>query len=219
MKLLLCIHLMCFGVVDAEKSAQTPSIDAWYTQIGAWHHQKDSLFGKSFIYHDADLDGLSSGQATSNVRLNRGFNGLNKFIGRMCLGPAPAMAGLLVKNKKTAYIFLIKKENQGSFLQISRRDKKVSPIFETPFSLPDTFELCLVLKKDSLIVSAEDKKTSIARPKDLSGRLWVGFECLQGAVKVFGAEAASDSGEIRETFEKATLMNLHLEKMFAPKKN
>jgi hypothetical protein len=199
---------------------QNPAIISWYTQIGTWHHHKDSLGGKSYIFHDAGIDGLASGEATSNIRLNRGFENLGEFTGRLCLGPAPACAGLLVKNKKISCYFLIEKEKSGNFLKINRREKtEVAELFSFPVSVADTFELRLVLTKDSLNLVAGKITASVKRPVDLAGKLWIGFECVQGTIKVFGAEAASDAGVFKETFKTPTLMNLHLEKMFSSKKN
>jgi hypothetical protein len=212
----LCILAIVVGIAAGATPQPDTSINAWYTQIGSWHYQKDSVGGKSYIFHNADLDGAASGEATANVRLNKGFDNLYKFIGRMRLESEPSCAGLLVQNKKTTFYFLIKKEKTGDFLQISRRNKmEIASIFVTPVMLPDTFELCLSLTKDSLVIIAGKETASIARPADFSGQLWVGFECPQGTVKVFEAEVASDTGEIKEPFKKATLINLHLEKMFS----
>ena len=199
--------------------AQRPSTDAWFTQIGSWHYKQDSLSGKSFIFHNASLDGAQSGEATSNIRFNRGFEGLVRFSGRISLSQSPACAGLLVQNRKTTFYFLIKKKNTSNSLEICQRSKSgLIPIFTNTVSIKDTIELFLHVKKDSLCLVAGNTSLSIIRPSDFSGTQWVGFECLQGAIKVFNAQISSASGEIKETFEKATFLNLHMEKMFTPVK-
>jgi hypothetical protein len=206
-------------LVTAALSTQRPSLDAWYTQIGFWHYQKDTVAGRSYIFHNAHIDGAKSGQATANVRFNKGFDGIREFIGRMALGPPPAWAGMLVQNKKTTYYFLVKKEKTGNFLQISRRNKEeVAGIFIATVSISDTVALRLLVKKDSLQIIAGRTTASMAKPSDFSGMQWIGFECLQGTVKVFEAAVASEKGEMKETFDHASLINLHLEKMFHTKK-
>jgi hypothetical protein len=144
----LMVLALAIGAAPHEKPAAEI---AWYTQIGFWHHHKDSLSGKSFIFHNANVDGAQSGQATANVRLNKGFEGIQKFQARMTLGPAPATAGMLVQNKQATYYFLIKKEKIGNYLQVRRRNKmEITAIFIAPVLIPDTVNLRLFVKNDSL---------------------------------------------------------------------
>ena len=213
------IEIMTVALLAGAASGEKPSAIAWYTQIGFWHLQKDSLSGKFFLFHNAHFDGAKSGQATANVRFNEGFVGIREFMGRIALGPAPASAGLLVKNKQTAYLFFIKKGKGRDYLQICRRNKAgTASIFIAPVTISDTVALRLLVKKDSLNVIAGRTTASMAKPSDFSGTQWIGFECLQGTVKVFEAAVASEEGEMKETFDHASLINLHLEKMFHAKK-
>jgi hypothetical protein len=198
---------------------ETPTVNAWYTQIGFWHLQKDSIPGRSFIFHNAHLDGAQSGEATANVRYNKGFDGLTRFQARLALGPAPAVAGLLLQNKQVTYYFFIKKEKTRNFLQISRRKKQeMSTSFITPVTVSDTVAMELTVQQENLRIVAGKTTASVARPADLTGTLWIGFECMQGTVKVLGASAVSREGEMKETFDRASLVNLHLDNMFSPAK-
>jgi hypothetical protein len=212
------------GMVVAALLADTahpapPSDLTWYTQIGFWHYQKDTISGHSFIFHNTNLDGVKSGQATAKVRLNKGFEGLRTFGSRMTLGPAPASAGPLVQSRKSTYYFLIEKDKKRNFLEICRLNKtEMSSIFIAPVSVTDTVALRIFVKKDSLVIFGGKTTASLPRPADFSGTQWIGFECPQGTVKIFEAMVESNSGEMKETFDHAELLNLHLEKMFSPAK-
>ncbi len=210
-----CIAMAVVALLAGTAPREKPRVSAWYTQIGFWHLNKDTVSGRSYISHNASVDAAASGQATANLRFNKGFDSLTRFEARLALGPAPASAGLLVQNKPATYCFFIKKEKTGNFLQICRREKTESAaIFIAPVSVTDTVTLQLSVKKNSLDISAGKTIASIARPSDFSGTQWIGFECVRGRVSVFAASVASKDGEMRETFKNATLVNLHLEKMF-----
>jgi hypothetical protein len=210
--------MMAISIAVPAYPSNIPAND-WYTQIGFWHLQKDTVSGRSFLYHNAHVDGAKSGEATANVRFNKGFQGLTKFEARMALGPAPSLAGLLIQTKPTTYYFFVKKEKTGTLLQICRRKKtELATVFVAPVSIPDTVLLQVNVKQDSLVINAGKTTASLAKPADFSGNQWVGFECLGGVVKVFSSLVVSKDGETMETFDHASLINLHLEKMFSSKK-
>jgi hypothetical protein len=218
--MLLCLQVMVLAVLStAGPEAGKASIDSWFTQIGFWHLQKDTVSGRSFLYHNTHEDGAKSGEATANVRFNKGFEGLTKFEARLALGPAPSQSGLLIQTKPSTFYFFVKKEKTGTLLQICRRVKtEVATVFIAPVSIPDTVLLQVNVKQDGLVVNAGKTTASLAKPADFSGKQWIGFECLTGAVKVFSSLVVSKDGEMKETFGNASLVNLHLEKMFPLKK-
>jgi hypothetical protein len=194
----------------------TPNV--WYTQIGQWHLQrKDSLSGKPFFFHDSRVDGARSGQATANVRYNFNFEDIRRYEARLVLGPAPASAGLLVQNRQVTYYFFIEKAMAAiacDSLRICRyRENRTISLFAAAAKVPDTVNLTLSFKTDSLFFNASRIMASIAKPTDFPEPAVVGFECLQGTVKIVDAKIEARNAVVKENFEKATLVNLHLDKM------
>jgi len=197
-------------------SLSSPAPFAWFTQIGAWHLEKDTVSGKSFLYHNARVDGARSGQATASVRLNHPFQEMRSFKARMALGPAPSMAGLLVKNKRISYLFLIQNNRKvDSLFVLSRKKEESSCILSARFNHLDTTDLSISVQKDSLRISASGTTVCMAKPAAFPKLETVGFECLSGIVRVFGATIEAKDTTYNENFSKATLINLHLEKMFS----
>jgi hypothetical protein len=193
---------------------KSPSI-VWYTQIGQWHlRQKDSLPGKFFLFHDARIDGARSGQATANVRLNFAFRNIRRCETRIALGPAPASAGLLLQNKQVTYYFLAEKGAASDSLRICRfGDNRMVSLLSATVNISDTTRLTLALKGDSLFFGANRIMLSIATPPDYISLTAVGIECPLGSVKVFDVRIEARNAEVKEAFDKATLVNLHLDKM------
>jgi len=189
--------------------------NVWYTQIGQWHiQQKNNLSGESFLFHDASIDGAQSGQATANVRFNYSFQGIRRCVVRLALGPAPATAGLLVQNKQATYYFLVQKGTASDSLRINRySNSRMISLFSAATNISDTTWLTLTIKADSLVFGAHRTIVSIAKPPDFPSLTAVGIECPQGSVKVFDVDIESQNTAVEETFDKATLINLHLDKM------
>jgi hypothetical protein len=212
-------------VCIVSSSPQTISFsDVWYTQIGQWHiRQNDSTggvrtvhSGKSFLYHDSRIDGARSGQATANVRFNFAFHDIRRYEARIALGPAPATAGLLVQNKQVTYYFLVERGTTSDSLRICRyRDNRMISLFAVATKVSDTALITLSVKIDSLCLDADKTILSVAKPPEFSSLTAVGFECPQGSVKVFYAQIEAQNSVLKESFDKATLINLHLEKMLS----
>jgi hypothetical protein len=200
--------------LSAASWALSPS-NVWYTQIGQWHLvQKDSLSGTSFLFHDSRIDGALSGQATANVRLNLAIQDIRRCEARLSLGPAPATAGLLVQNKQVTYYFLAKKGTGFDSLRICRfRDNSMILLLGAKTTASDTTRLTLSITADSLCCGADTAVLSVAKPSDFPNPAFIGFECPQGSVKVFDMHVEAKNSTVKEPFDKATLVNLHLDKM------
>jgi hypothetical protein len=198
----------------APPPAKSPS-NVWYTQIGQWHlRQKDSLSGNSFLFHDSRIDGAVSGQATANVRLNFAFQGIRRCEVRLSLGPAPATAGLLVQNKQVTYYFLAQKGTASDSLRICRfRDNGMISLWGAKAKVSDMTRLTLYVKADSLCFGADTTVLSVAKPPDFPNPAFIGFECPLGSVKVFDVHVEARNYDMKEPLSKATLVNLHLNKM------
>ncbi len=204
------------ALMTAAAPPQKTPVIAWYTQIGAWRIQKDSVSGSSFLFHDAKIDGMQSGEATANVRLNKGFKGLREFDARLSLGPAPSVAGMLAQDKKITYYFLLKNGGtEDSLLTAFRRTgMNATRIISMPIRLQDTVMLRLSVANDSLRMIVGKTIASMKKPVDFPKVPYIGFECPKGSVKVFEVTVVSDDGEMKDAFGRAALVNLHLEKMF-----
>lgn len=125
------------------------------------------------------------------------------------------MAGILIKNKQVTFSFLIENGKHSDSLHVlSKRGEKTIQILAAPIRLPDTTVLSVSVKGDSLSLGAAGIMVSIGKPLDFSSLETVGFECPHGNVQVFEAAVETKNKSYRESFEKATLVNLHLEKMF-----
>jgi hypothetical protein len=209
-----------FIVAMSAAHGETPSSNSpsniWYTQIGQWHlRQKKSLSEKSFLFHDSRIDGARSGQATANARINFAFKDIRLCEARLTLGPAPASAGLLIQNKQVTYYFLVKRNPISDSLLLCRsRDTCMVPLFGIATKRSDTTHITLFVTVDSLKFDAGATKLSVVKPPEFQNLTAVGFECPQGSVKVFFAHIEAQNLVVKETFDKTTLVNLHLEKMF-----
>jgi hypothetical protein len=201
--------------------AKSPA-NVWYTQIGQWHiRQKDSTDNpktasteKSFLFHDSRIDGARSGLATANVRINFEFKSIHKFDARISLGPAPATAGLLVQNKQVTYYFLVQRKAASDSLGIyCYRDNHMISLYRLATGASDTTRLTLTAREDSLWCGVDSIRLSFPRPQDFPASAYVGFECPLGSVKVFDVSIESQNAFVKESFDKATLVNLHLDKM------
>jgi hypothetical protein len=210
----LAIMVALSAALLAMPPTKSPS-NVWYTQIGQWHiWQKGSLSGRSFLFHDSRIDGARSGQATANVRFNFAFKDIRRCEAHLALGPAPASAGLLLQNKQVTYYFLIERKTTSDTLRICRSsDSRMVSLFGVAVNVSDTTLLTLSVKSDSLWLSADTIKLSVAKPPEFPNLSAVGFECPQGSVKVFYVHIEAQNNVVEESFGKATLVNLHLEKM------
>jgi hypothetical protein len=77
----------------------------------------------------------------------------------------------------------------------------------------DTTQLTLIAKEDSLWCGVDSTRRSFPRPQDFPASAYVGFECPLGSVKVFDVYIESQNAFVKESFDKATLVNLHFDKM------
>ncbi len=191
--------------------------NVWYTQIGLWHlRQKDSLSGKSFLFHDSRIDGARSGQATANIRLNFNFRDISRCEAIFSLGPAPSSAGLLVQNKQATYYFLAQKEATSDSLRAERYcNGRIISLSSAAANVSDTTRLTLFIKEDSLYFGTHRTTIAIVKPPDFPRLTTVGFECPSGSVKVFDVRIEARNALVTEAFDKATLINLHLDKMLS----
>ncbi|MDD5673585.1 MAG: hypothetical protein PHC61_05455 [Chitinivibrionales bacterium] len=222
--------MQAFVFVTVPSAAQLGSdalkspANIWYTQIGQWHLQhKDSArglqtapAGKSFLFHDARIDGARSGQATAKVRLNFVFQDIRRFEARLALGLAPTTAGLLVQNKQITFCFFAERGDLTDSLRIVRFDSgRGASLAAVAAKVLDTTRLRLFLRGDTLYFSADKTAIFIAKPPEFLSLTSIGFECLRGSVKVFDTFVQAQNAEVKESFDRATLVNLHLEKMFS----
>jgi hypothetical protein len=198
-------------------AAPPPTSNVWYTQIGQWHlREKDSVSQNSFLFHDSRTDGARSGQATANVRLNVTLQNIRQFEARVALGPAPASVGLLVQNKRITYYFFVERKTTSDSLRICRlRDGPALTLLALAAKASDTMRLTLIAKPDSLYFEASGIVAAIAKPPEFQSFTFVGFECPQGSVKVFDAFVEAQNAVVKETFDRATLVNLHLDKVLS----
>jgi len=186
----------------------------WYTQIGQWHEEKDSLTGTSFVFYDAMADGAVSGQATANLRLNHEFKGIKKFEARLSLGPANATAGMLIQDKHLTYYFFVNKKNGIDSIAVYRRlDQSTVKVLSAPATLSDTLSLLLHIGADSIRFSAGKNALSIVKLSEFSTLQWVGFECPAGSVKIFHASIVAQGDSLDKSFQETGLINLHLDRM------
>lgn len=219
--LAILILILPAALVLAAPVLQSAS-NVWYTQIGQWHlMQKDGIFEKSFFFHDSRVDGARSGQATANLRYNFCFENIRRYEVRLVLGSYPAKAGLLVQNKQITYYFLIKKAgaiekiSACDSIQICRfKENRINSLFNSAATVLDTANLTLSVKADSLLFNASGTVASISKPTDFPEPAFVGFECPQGSVKIFNIKIDARNATVEETFTKAALVNLHLDRMF-----
>lgn len=188
----------------------------WYSQIGQWKiTHKDSTNKESYLYHDASKDGASSGEATANVRLNFEFSDIKRFEARIVLGKSPTKAGLLIQNKKLTYLFLIKKGIVFDSLQISRDSNRTRTIIAAKRIMKeDTSNLLLYIQADTLYIGILSDKIAIVKPLDFSKLTIVGFECLKGNAKILGTHIEARNKVVTDSFDKALLVNLHLDRIF-----
>jgi hypothetical protein len=189
-----------------------PSV--WFTQIGQWHvSHKSSVPGRAFLFHNAQTDGARSGQATANVRFNFIFQDLRRYEARLALGPAPASTGLLVQDKTVTYYFLAQRKRIGDSLLICRSDKnRIVRLFAAGTNILDTMHLSLTIKADSIDFGSDKSLLSIAKPPDFPGKALVGFECPAGKVKIFAVSVEAQNSTVNDSFDNATLVNMHLDK-------
>jgi|GEM_PF-2114473 len=194
-----------------------PVQKVWYTQIGQWRLIHDSIPSvNSYLFHDAATDGAKSGEATANVRLNFEFRNIKQCEARFAIGPAPALAGLLVQNKRVTYYFLIEKGKLGDSLRICRNQSGLmTSLFVAPAKVSDTSTMTLRVTKDSLYLGDEWKSARVVLPPEFPELTIFGFECMQGTMKVFNARIEAQNDRFEESFEKATLINLHLDKLLS----
>ena len=200
--------------------------DVWYTQIGQWHLQKSitkrtvrsSTIDVSFLSFDNQFDSARSGLATANVRLNKTIHDIQSFSARLAAGPAPSIAGLLIQNKESNYYFMLIRGKDSDSLQINLvRGNRIVFLASSCINISDTTNLSLVTHDDTLILRADKFRLCIAIPPDFSQLTSIGFECPKGSVKVFSACIESRDFSVDESFDNATLINLHLDRML--KKN
>jgi hypothetical protein len=191
--------------------------NVWYTQIGQWHYRnKDSISGKSFIYHEMQVDGAQLGQATANVRLNFNFQDIRRCEADLILGPVPSSAGLLIQNKQTTYYFITEKGANLNFLRIDRYcNNRLSLLTSGMVEVSDSTRLKLWITSDSLYFGDNLTTIVIEKPPDFHTLNAVGFECPSGSVKVFDMRIEARNGSVKENFDEIMLVNLHLDKMFS----
>lgn len=214
-------------IICGAEAVSVPSVpakpDVWYTQIGQWHLQqstkKSTLHSTqcddSFLAFDNILDSARSGQATANVRLNKTIHDIKSITSRLALGPAPSTAGLLVQNKEVTYYFLLSRGANIDSLQIFRTcGNRMFFLAGSCINISDTSNLFLTAHTDSLVLRTDTFKLCIALPVDFSQLTAIGFECPKGSVKVFTACIESRDVSVNELFDTATLINLHLDRMF-----
>lgn len=208
---------MALSLASWAASLPNPPLNVWYTQIGQWHIQpKNNLYEKSVIFHDSRIDGARSGQATANVRLNFAFQGIRLCEARLALGPAPALAGLLVQNKQVTYYFFVLKGTTSDTIRIFRNSNgRLVSIFSEVAKILDTTRITLNINADSLYFGVDGKSVRIIKPQDFSSLTTVGFECVLGSVKVFEVQIEARNSTIKETFDKTRLINLHLDKILS----
>jgi hypothetical protein len=210
--------LFCMMIPVVTLSAVQPQktlANVWYTQIGQWRlHLKVGPAGESFLSHDSRIDGARSGQATANVRSNILFQDIHRCEARCALGPAPASTAFLVQNMRVTYYFLIQKGVASDSLKVFRfHDNCMILLRSVPANISDTTAFSVTLSADSLIFLNNPTKISIPKPLDFIQLTSIGFECFSGSVKVFDVTIEAQNILEKETFDKATLFNLHLDKM------
>ena len=213
---LLLTAFLCAGSYAGEtpSPAATDSCDVWYTQIGAWHQVLDSLSGTAYVYHNAAVDGARSGQAFADLKYNRKINGLTRISTDLSISRSSS-AGLLLKNKKVSYCFYIEKGPDGDSIRIVRRfDGRITAIAAFTATVADTQRLEIDVTADSLRITAGKIIRCIRKPADLSDELTIGLTCSRGEVRVWRLQAQAASININESFARATVINLGLEKMF-----
>ena len=196
--------------------------NVWYTQIGRWHYWPvDSMrtaFSakrvKSYLYHDAVLDGASSGEATANVRLNSPFVDISRFEAIFMLGRSPAIAGMLLQNKQVTYYFFVKRGRDSDSLLIRQfRGMETTSLAAVAINYSDTTHMTVDISAQTVMAGVSDRFVSINKTADFKSLTTVGFECQSGSMRVYRAEVTAGNAEVTESFDRTTLVNLHLEKV------
>ena len=195
--------------------------DMWYTQIGTWHKKQYNILNgtpthqgiKSFLYHNALVDGITSGEATACVRLNFSFDTIRRFEASIELDSTHSKAGLLIQNKiKTYYFYAKKGQTLDTLSVLCLFNNKISLLKSGITKLTDTTRLITFVKNKKLYFGTSKFLIWIPEPSSFNSLTALGFECPKGGVKVYSAYIESKNAVVNTTFENATLINLHLEK-------
>jgi hypothetical protein len=91
----------------------------------------------------------------------------------------------------------------------------MTSLFVAPAKVSDTSTMTLRVTKDSLYLGDEWKSARVVLPPEFPELTIFGFECMQGTMKVFNARIEAQNDRFEESFEKATLINLHLDKLLS----
>jgi hypothetical protein len=149
------------------------------------------------------------------VRLNFEFSNIRRFDASIILGAAPARAGLLIQNKKITYLFLAKRGIVFDSLHIFRySDHKMTLMASRRAMNHDTSQISIYIKEDSLYFGIPLSMIAVTKPSDFSGLTAIGFECPKGSVKVLSTYIEAANKIVTDSFDKASLVNLHLDRIF-----
>lgn len=215
----LFCFLLCTAVSGTSRTAATlpDSIPVWYCQIGQWNLTKDSATGSTCFSHDAARDGIRSGMAASNVKLNSTLKNILELDVSMIFSGTPTCAGIFAKNKFVTMQFLVEKNRTGNYLHIVRiRDKQEESLLTSPINplSGDTVNLKIVTVENQLKITVNGGDYFLSLPLEFTSFSFIGIICPSGAIKVpyLHVEAANKS--YTNALKNAQLLNLHMEKMF-----